>query len=268
VLPHIECALQLNEAASGSGFLCFINFRALSGNDCRGDALITIVDPNAESYLSLKSNQVPIDTTFDGIVHIISGPPPISPMAKFTPSQNAYFNASDEIALDGSISSGGYDILPMPAGNNCPITEWRWDIDIGDDESTDLTLYGETQSFVANDTRPIAITLIVTAPDPIPPTSSYYSTTNSEKHVIMAETPSKFGDIGGGIPPKFYYFDDVVDGKDLALFLQCYKGIAPPEDMHLADLGGGEPPRFFDYDGIVDGKDLALFLQCYKGLGP
>jgi hypothetical protein len=121
---------------------------------------------------------------------------------------------------------------------------------------------------VANDTRPIAITLTVTAPDPIPPTSHYYSSTDSEKHVITAEAPSKFGDMGGGAPPKFYYFDGVVDGKDLALFLMCYKGTAPSEVIHLADLGGGTPAEFHEYDGIVDGKDLALFLLCYKGQGP
>jgi len=76
------------------------------------------------------------------------------------------------------------------------------------------------------------------------------------------------GDFGGGLPPQFLKFDYVINGKDLALFLQCYHGTAPPEAMYLADLGGGIPPRFYQYDGKVDGKDLSLFLQCYKGLGP
>lgn len=79
---------------------------------------------------------------------------------------------------------------------------------------------------------------------------------------------SKFGDLGSGIPPQFYVFDDKVDGKDLALFLQCFKGLAPQEAIRLADLGGGIPPQFFNFDGEVDGKDLALFLVCFKGLGP
>ena len=76
------------------------------------------------------------------------------------------------------------------------------------------------------------------------------------------------GDLGGGIPPKFFQFDGKVDGKDLSLFLMCYTGAAPPEVMYLADLGGGIPPKFFDFDGVVDGKDLSLFLMCYTGIGP
>jgi parallel beta-helix repeat protein len=79
---------------------------------------------------------------------------------------------------------------------------------------------------------------------------------------------TKVGDLGGGVPPAFFSCDESVDGKDLALFLQCYKGTAPAEAMYLGDLGGGVPPQFYDCDGNVDGKDLSLFLQCYKGLGP
>jgi hypothetical protein len=76
------------------------------------------------------------------------------------------------------------------------------------------------------------------------------------------------GDLGGGYQPKFFLCDGVVNGKDLALFLHCYKGLASPEAMYLADLGGGMPPNFFMFDGKVDGKDLDLFLLCFKGLGP
>jgi len=79
---------------------------------------------------------------------------------------------------------------------------------------------------------------------------------------------TKVGDFGGGLPPQFFACDGKVDGKDLALFLQCFKGLAPPEAMYLADLGSGVPPQFFNCDGVVDGKDLALFLQCFKGQGP
>jgi hypothetical protein len=85
---------------------------------------------------------------------------------------------------------------------------------------------------------------------------------------VAVSVSSKFGDLGGGIPPWFFNFDNKVDGKDLALFLQCYRGTASPEVMYLGDLGGGVPPQFFQYDGIVDGKDLSLFLLCYKGQGP
>jgi parallel beta-helix repeat protein len=76
---------------------------------------------------------------------------------------------------------------------------------------------------------------------------------------------TKVGDFGGGVPPRFFKCDSIVDGKDLALFLQCYKRTAPSESRYLADLGGGVPPKFYQCDSIVDGKDLALFLLCYKG---
>jgi peptide/nickel transport system substrate-binding protein len=76
------------------------------------------------------------------------------------------------------------------------------------------------------------------------------------------------GDHGGGVPPAYFKFDSKVDGKDLALFLQVFKGLAPAEAKYLGDLGGGVPPAFFNFDGKCDGKDLALFLQCFKGLGP
>ena len=77
----------------------------------------------------------------------------------------------------------------------------------------------------------------------------------------------KICDLGGGSPPQFFAFDDLVDSRDLALFMLCFRGLAPAEAMYLADLGGGSPPRFFEYDGVVDGKDLVLFLGCYKGSG-
>lgn len=76
------------------------------------------------------------------------------------------------------------------------------------------------------------------------------------------------GDLGGGVPPTFFNFDGKVDSKDYSLFLQCLKGVAPPEAMYLADLGGGLPPKFFQFDGKVDSKDYSLFLQCLRGTGP
>jgi peptide/nickel transport system substrate-binding protein len=79
---------------------------------------------------------------------------------------------------------------------------------------------------------------------------------------------TKVGDLGGGVPPQFFKCDGFADGKDLALFLQCYRGQAPSQAMYLADLGGGVPPQFYECDGIVNGKDLALFLICFHGSGP
>ena len=76
------------------------------------------------------------------------------------------------------------------------------------------------------------------------------------------------GDLGGGVPPQFFNCDGEVDGKDLSLFLQCFKGTAPPEVMYLGDLGCGPPPTFYTPDGVVDSWDYALWKACYDGLGP
>jgi len=79
---------------------------------------------------------------------------------------------------------------------------------------------------------------------------------------------TKVGDLGTGYPLVFGKCDGKVTGPDLALFLMCYKGTAPPEYKYLGDLGTGYPLVFFACDGKVTGPDLALFLLCYKGLGP
>lgn len=88
--------------------------------------------------------------------------------------------------------------------------------------------------------------------------------------IVINATWTIMGDIGGGILPQYYQFDGLCDGKDLALFLQCYKGIAPANAMYLADLGSlvNGVPTFFAYDGVVNGADLALFLDCYHSEGP
>jgi ABC-type transport system substrate-binding protein len=94
------------------------------------------------------------------------------------------------------------------------------------------------------------------------PNESWLLKANPEYHM------RKTGDLASGVPPTFFKYDGKVDGKDLSLFLLCFKGLAPADAKWPCDLGGGVPPTFFKYDGKVDGKDLALFLQCFKGLGP
>jgi len=81
---------------------------------------------------------------------------------------------------------------------------------------------------------------------------------------------TKVGDLGSGKPvPQFFQCDGVVDSQDIPLFLQCYRGTAPPEAMYLGDLGSGKPvPQFFQCDGKCDSSDIALFLICYRGTGP
>jgi hypothetical protein len=106
-----------------------------------------------------------------------------------------------------------------------------------------------------------------------PPASSsyhvkdvYYTPANM---LVPGALPYRVGDLGSGLPPQFgNNFDGVCNGKDYALFLQCYHGTAPAKYNYLADLGGGIPPTFFEYDGKVDGKDFVLFLLLLWGKGP
>jgi len=75
---------------------------------------------------------------------------------------------------------------------------------------------------------------------------------------------TKVGDLGsaGG----FFACDGAITGWDLALFIQCYNDLAPPQYMYLGDLGSAA--GFFKCDGSCDGFDLGLFIQCYNNLGP
>ena len=149
-------------------------------------------------------------------------------------------------------------VVTVYAGTINPITISQTEITLTSGNSTTITFTWNTSGFAKTLYEIMAIA------DTLPGEMNILDNTFIVGFVLI----TKVGDFGGGVPPQFFNCDDAVDGKDLALFLQCYKGLAPPEAMYLADLGGGVPPQFFKCDGIVDGKDLALFLRCYKGLGP
>jgi PKD repeat protein len=105
-------------------------------------------------------------------------------------------------------------------------------------------------------------------------TSSYQgqSAFNSTTFFIGHGPPHEMGDLGGGYPPQFFRFDGKVTSADVPLFIQCYRGTAPPDAMYLGDLGSSisSPPfyQFFKYDGKVDSADVQLFILCYRGKGP
>jgi hypothetical protein len=54
------------------------------------------------------------------------------------------------------------------------------------------------------------------------PIPDMYTTNN-----IAVSASTTCGDLGGGVPPRFFNFDNKVDGKDLALFLLANKGKGP-----------------------------------------
>jgi hypothetical protein len=147
--------------------------------------------------------------------------------------------------------------------NSSPVPDWPVALEIQDPVGTPVV----TRTLQTNTSGTYTLTFKLQAPGTYTAyvSSSYKgeTATNNATFELI-----KVGDLGGGMPPQFFNRDGKVDGKDLALFLQCYRGTAPPEAMYLGDLGGGIPPQFFNCDGKVDGKDLALFLLCFKGQGP
>jgi len=132
------------------------------------------------------------------------------------------------------------------------------EITLTSEDSTTITFTWNTTGFAYGNYT------ISAYAEPVPGETDTADNNRTDGSILI----TKVGDFGGGVPPAFFNCDGSVDGKDLALFLQCYKGTAPAEAMYLGDLGGGVPPQFYNCDGKVDGKDLSLFLQCYKGLGP
>ena len=193
---------KLAGTKSGSGLLFTIDFH------CKaiGDTTIAFVRSVLLNGLVL----VPCDP-INGIVH--QPPPPATPpIAKIAePLQGAMIEVCTNVTLDGSTSTDGYDTLPDP-GHSCPITEWKWELDFGNDGSIDLTLYGEITEFHCDGPGVVKINLTVTAPDLTPPTAPDYVDHSSKVITIMQVMPSLgpaidvFTDRGGEGPLGDYPF--------------------------------------------------------------
>ena len=136
-------------------------------------------------------------------------PPPTPPTALFTPEhcEMVYVGSTVELCALGSLP--GYDVEPSP-GHSTPITEYKWEIDIGNDGSVELTLYGATVDFLCEAPGDVGILLTVTAEDMIPPTDPRYVPTDTEFHVIhqitkpvgvVIDVYTQEGGIGPGINP-------------------------------------------------------------------
>jgi len=183
-LPEITCATLGLETNSGTGTLATIDFHAKGP----GDSPITLVRHNLLNGIT----PVPCDKV-DGLVHVPT-PPATPPKAIFEPEDGTLITVCTDVVLDGSASTPGYDTLPPP-GETCPITEYKWEIDIGNDGTIEMTLYGMDNSFHCDGPGVVAITLTVTAPDLTPPPAPTYVDHDSEKHLIMQVVPSVGADI-------------------------------------------------------------------------
>jgi hypothetical protein len=182
ILPDIACGFMGASTASGDGILMTIAFHAKA----TGDGAITIWLPGAESYLLLGSTLVPFEPV-NGIVHV-PPPPPTPPKAVITtPADGAQVPVCNDVLLDGSLSTVGFDTLPPP-GEVCPITDWKWVVDFNN--GTIVELHGAHQSFHCDGAGLVTITLTVTAPDPTPPSANGFVPTDSKTIQILQVAPS------------------------------------------------------------------------------
>jgi len=144
------------------------------------------------STLTLAFNIQPVKA--DGGTIYIRADGSIDPETSSTPPEANFiafpeiFYVGENVTLDASASRDGWDSLPDP-GHACPITSYLWEIDLFDDGTIDFILEGVTNSFTCTEPGMVAITLTVTAPDPIPPTAPDYIPTDSYKRVIMQIIP-------------------------------------------------------------------------------
>jgi hypothetical protein len=183
-----EALLATPPYATGTGNLFYVNLVAKA----IGETTIILV----RAVLLRDLDMVTVDYTVNGTVHV--PPPPATPPTAVisAPPSGAMFTVPVDVLLDGSASTDGYDTLPTP-GHTCPITEWKWEIDLGNDGIIDDTVYGATYTYHFSEAMlgQVGITLTVTAPDPTPPTAPDYVDHNSMKIVIMLVPPSVGPDI-------------------------------------------------------------------------
>jgi hypothetical protein len=151
-----------------------------NGELCR---LIFEVKGFGESEIELQDQYVvsPPTTVVDSVINNacdvrISAPPPSGPKAVIKPTEKTHYK-EDKIVFSASDSLPGYDTLPT--GGTCPITQYKWEIDAGSNESIDKTVYGQNIDYTPTMTGQLKITLTVDAPDTNPPSNTGYTSTHS-----------------------------------------------------------------------------------------
>jgi hypothetical protein len=183
-LNGIACNL-LAGSATGSGTMFTVAFHAAYASVTPG--FIDILNPNTvDTYLLDESliNVINIDATVNGLV-TVPLPPVTPPKAIITsPVDGSIVTVGDTVALDGSGSTNGIDVVPPPS-EPCPInwSQSYWTIDFHN--GTIIVVTGEFYSFTCSGPGLVTITLTVIAPDPTPGDSAYVDHDTSAPVSIM-----------------------------------------------------------------------------------
>jgi len=219
ILPDIACGYTAVATATGpyTDKLCSISFHCKN----QGDSTIVLYKPNEETYLLLGIIGVNIDTATNGLIHQLA-PAATPPTAVIVAPVKV--PVCTMVTLDGSSSIQGHDTLPLPSGNDCPITTWNWHLDFvytngTPPKSVDLT--GETVQFHCDGPGTVTVTLTVIAPDTVPPTAgSYVDHATSAPWVITQFIPAP--------PPTGAFIDVYVTNNG---DINGTYGSAPPYDV-------------------------------------
>ena len=208
-IPALCCGLMVPEGATGSGILAILKFHVESFTKLEG----TYINVTVDKFLDPAEVPIPIDVVTQGWLQLLP-PGPTPPNAEFVPVDSTFIFVGDNVSLSAVASEPGWDSLPSPEGNTCPITDYTWYIDIGCDDTIDLTLEGITAKFLCEATGDVRINLTVYAPDPVPPTDERYVPYDSEAHVIhqivkpvgpSIDVYTEKGGKGPGINPETGY---------------------------------------------------------------
>lgn len=136
-------------------------------------------DPSNADLLLDFANELEIELPFVGTA--------FPPTACFGPA-GGFYDTGDVITLDSSCSTDGQDIIPSV--HICPIVLTLWSVDYGDDglfEVIDASAPPVIDTSVEQDIR---VRLEVVAPDPIPPTSGSYVSSDVTEKVYKVRAPA------------------------------------------------------------------------------
>jgi len=187
ILPDIGDGFMVAATADGpyTDIICSIKFHCKD----QGVSTIELYKPNEETYLLLNLDLVNIDTVVNGVL-TQQAPTATAPTAIIVAPNKV--PVCTMVTLDGSTSVQGHDTLPLPGGNDCPITTWNWHLVFDYDNATHKTLdlTGDVVTFHCDGPGNVTVTLTVTAPDTVPPTAGSYVDHDDATKKIEQYTPA------------------------------------------------------------------------------